>query len=109
MVAKTIENDGLIYIFGCGHSHLIALDCFYRAGGLANVYPILDGKLMLHESASYSSVLEKDEILVYSICIMDCYNNNICYKYNNEQLPFGCHSWYKRRMKKFWFPIILGK
>ena len=26
---------------------------------------------------------EKDEILVYSICIMDCYNNNICYKYNN--------------------------
>lgn len=61
MVAKTIENDGLIYIFGCGHSHLIALDCFYRAGGMANVYPILDGKLMLHESASYSSVLEKDE------------------------------------------------
>ena len=33
-VAKTIENDGIIYIFGCGHSHLIALDCFYRAGGL---------------------------------------------------------------------------
>ena len=63
-VAKTIENDGLIYIFGCGHSHLIALDCFYRAGGLANVYPILDGKLMLHESASYSSVLEKDETSV---------------------------------------------
>ena len=57
MVAKTIENDGLIYIFGCGHSHLIALDCFYRAGGLANVYPILDDKLMLHKSASYSSVL----------------------------------------------------
>ena len=34
---------------------------------------------------------------------------SLCYKYNNEQLPFGCHSWYKRRMKKFWFPIILGK
>ena len=23
------------------------------------------------------------EVLVYSIAIMDCYNNNICYKYNN--------------------------
>ena len=33
---------------------------------------------------------------------------SLCYKYNNEQLPFGCHSWYKKRMKKFWFPIILG-
>lgn len=30
----------------------------------------------------------------------------LCYKLNNNQLPFGCHSWYKRRMKKFWFPII---
>lgn len=61
LVADAIEKDGLIYIFGCGHSHLIAEDCFYRAGGLANVYPIFDEKLMLHESASYSSVLEKDE------------------------------------------------
>lgn len=31
----------------------------------------------------------------------------LCYQLNNNQLPFGCHSWYKRRMKKFWFPIIL--
>ncbi|KAA6337953.1 hypothetical protein EZS27_014007 [termite gut metagenome] len=31
-----------------------------------------------------------------------------CYKLNNYQLPFGCHSWYKRKMKKFWFPIILN-
>ncbi len=31
----------------------------------------------------------------------------LCYRLNHEQLPFGCHSWYKRKMKKFWFPIIL--
>ena len=37
MVSETIMKDGIIYIFGCGHSHLIALDSFYRAGGLANV------------------------------------------------------------------------
>lgn len=30
----------------------------------------------------------------------------LCYKLNNNQLPFGCHSWYKKRMRKFWFPII---
>lgn len=30
----------------------------------------------------------------------------LCYELNNSRLPFGCHSWYKRRMKKFWFPII---
>lgn len=61
LVGNVIKKQGVIYIFGCGHSHLIALDCFYRAGGLANVQPILDEKLMLHKSASYSSVLEKQE------------------------------------------------
>ena len=59
MVAKVIENDGIIYIFGCGHSHLLGLDCFYRAGGLANVCAMLEEDLMLHISASNSSKLEK--------------------------------------------------
>jgi hypothetical protein len=30
----------------------------------------------------------------------------LCYKLNNNELPFGCHAWYKRKMKKFWKPII---
>ena len=30
MVADVLKKDGIIYMFGCGHSHLIALDCFYR-------------------------------------------------------------------------------
>ena len=42
MVSDVIKNDGIIYIFGCGHSHLIGLDCFYRAGGLVNVSAMLD-------------------------------------------------------------------
>lgn len=58
-VAKTIDNDGIIYIFGCGHSHLVALDCFYRTGGLANVSAMLDTDLMLHDGAAKSSKMEK--------------------------------------------------
>ena len=60
-VADTIRNDGLIYTFGCGHSHLPGLDAFYRAGGLANVSPILDTDLMLHNGAAKSSRMEKME------------------------------------------------
>ena len=75
MVAETIKNDGIIYIFGCGHSHLIALDCFYRAGGLANVSAILDTDLMLHNGAAKSSVMEKMSGIAESIferyCITD--------------------------------------
>jgi len=59
LVADTIKNDGIIYIFGCGHSHLIGLDCFYRAGGLVNVSAMLDTDLMLHNGAAKSSRMEK--------------------------------------------------
>lgn len=59
LVADTIVNDGLIFTFGCGHSHLPGLDAFYRAGGLANVSPILDTDLMLFDGAAKSSRMEK--------------------------------------------------
>lgn len=58
-VAQVIKDGGLIYAFGCGHSHLPALDAFYRAGGLANVSPILDADLMLFNGAAKSSRMEK--------------------------------------------------
>ena len=59
VVADTIKNDGLIFVFGCGHSHLPGLDTFYRAGGLANVSAMLDTDLMLHNGAAKSSRMEK--------------------------------------------------
>ena len=58
-VADVICRDGIIHVFGCGHSHLAALDTFYRAGGLACVSPVLDEDLMLHDGAAKSSRMEK--------------------------------------------------
>ena len=60
-VKKVIADDGLIYVFGCGHSHILAEETFYRAGGLACVAPVFCEPLMLHESASFSSKLEKKD------------------------------------------------
>ncbi|GAE32843.1 sugar isomerase domain-containing protein [Halalkalibacter hemicellulosilyticus] len=59
-VSHTIKNNGLLHIFGCGHSHLIAEECFYRAGGLVQINPILDEALMLHKSAIQAATLERD-------------------------------------------------
>ncbi|MBP3407298.1 MAG: SIS domain-containing protein [Kiritimatiellae bacterium] len=58
-VADVICRDGIVHVFGCGHSHLPALDTFYRAGGLACVSPVLDEDLMLHDGAAKSSRMEK--------------------------------------------------
>lgn len=60
-VADTLENGGRIHTFGTGHSHMLAEEIFYRAGGLVNVNPILETGLMLHESASKSTALERLE------------------------------------------------
>ncbi len=54
-VAETLKADGLIHVFGCGHSHMIAEELFYRAGGIAPIDPIFDTTAMLHEGAQKSS------------------------------------------------------
>lgn len=59
MISQTIQNDGIIYMFGCGHSHILTEDMYYRAGGLVPVQPILHEPLMLHEGPVTSSKLEK--------------------------------------------------
>lgn len=59
--AECIENGGLLYFFGTGHSHMICEEPFYRAGGLACVYPMLETDLMLHEGAGKSSGYERLE------------------------------------------------
>ncbi|MCM2996608.1 putative phosphosugar-binding protein [Paenibacillus favisporus] len=58
-VADCIEQGGIIHLFGCGHSHILTEEVFYRAGGLAPIRPIFVEKLMLHEGAVRSSELER--------------------------------------------------
>lgn len=59
MAASTISAGGLIFTFGTGHSHMLAEEIFYRAGGLVPVYPILDEPLMLHAGAVKSTFMER--------------------------------------------------
>lgn len=67
ITADSLGCGGLIRVFGCGHSHILAEETFYRAGGLAAVSPIFYEPLMLHESASESSYLEKQEGLAEKV------------------------------------------
>lgn len=67
LVCSTLRQNGLIYVFGCGHSHILAEETFYRAGGLVNVAPIFYEPLMLHEGAAESSRLEKQSGLAQQV------------------------------------------
>lgn len=59
--ADALENGRNIFLFGTGHSHMLSEELFYRAGGLVRLQPILETSLMLHESASKSTEIERLE------------------------------------------------
>ncbi|QIA26711.1 SIS domain-containing protein [Thermaerobacter sp. PB12/4term] len=42
VVASVIEQDGLVYVFGSGHSQLLAAELHMRAGGLVPIQAIWD-------------------------------------------------------------------
>jgi len=60
-LVEALGNDHLLYVAGSGHSHLLAEEVFYRAGGIAQAQAILDPDLMLHLGAERSTVLEREE------------------------------------------------
>jgi len=72
MVTKSISADGVVHVFGSGHSHLFAEDLSFRAGGLVPINPILDiGYTMMGGPPSRSSRLERLE--GYATALLDGY------------------------------------
>lgn len=61
IVAAAVANDGILYTFGTGHSHVIAEDVAYRAGGLAPVDAILEPSLTGHTHVVKSEYMERVE------------------------------------------------
>jgi uncharacterized phosphosugar-binding protein len=59
IVADALIQGGVFHIFGTGHSHIIAEEAFFRAGGLVAVNAILEPGLMIHDGASKSTNLER--------------------------------------------------
>jgi uncharacterized phosphosugar-binding protein len=59
LMVESVTQDRRIFVFGTGHSHMVAEEGHYRAGGLACVVPILFSSLMVHESAYMATKIER--------------------------------------------------
>jgi uncharacterized phosphosugar-binding protein len=66
-VVDAIASDGLVFTAGTGHSAVPVLESFYRAGGLACVYPIYHPALNPFEGAATSTHLERSSGLAQSL------------------------------------------
>lgn len=61
LMSKAIENNGLIHVFGSGHSQMFALEMFYRSGGLVPVNALLYPQMSVPPIALMSSTFERLE------------------------------------------------
>lgn len=59
LLSDCIVNDHIIHTFGTGHSHMIGLELFVRAGGLANVNAMLDTMVLTSEGSRRSAEIER--------------------------------------------------
>jgi uncharacterized phosphosugar-binding protein len=59
-VADALTAGGIVHTFGTGHSHLIADEAFFRAGGIAAVNPILHERLIFLKGALESTRTEQE-------------------------------------------------
>ncbi|MEK5232670.1 SIS domain-containing protein [Lysinibacillus sp. FSL K6-0232] len=64
IIIQRLQKGGIIQLFGCGHSYLLAQEAFYRAGGLVPVRPIFIEPLTLQAGALASSENEKDPTII---------------------------------------------
>ena len=60
-VFRTLKEDKMIHVFGSGHSHMVGLELFIRAGGLGNVNAMLDQDVLTSNGAVRGSKLEQVE------------------------------------------------
>lgn len=58
-VATRMENGGLLYVVGSGHSHMVGEEFYARAGGLACIRLIAPMELTLGEHPMKSTMVER--------------------------------------------------
>lgn len=72
LVTQAITNERLVYIFGAGHSSLLSIECFSRAGGLANMQAMIDAGLDYGSGARRQSGFER--LSGYAKCMVHDYD-----------------------------------
>lgn len=60
-MAYTIVNDGVIHVFGCGHSQMFGEELCFRTGGLVPVNAIMIPQYNIYPRARLSQMMERTE------------------------------------------------
>jgi uncharacterized phosphosugar-binding protein len=59
LIAQRLEKGGILYVFGSGHSHVLAEELFCRAGGLIQAKSIVPHELTVDLDMDKSTLMER--------------------------------------------------
>ncbi len=60
-IANTVMNDGIVHVFGCGHSQMFGEELCFRTGGLVPINAIMIPHYNIYPKARYSQLMERTE------------------------------------------------
>jgi uncharacterized phosphosugar-binding protein len=60
-IARRLEKGGILYVFGSGHSHVIAEEVYLRAGGLIQARSIMPHELTIDLDMEKSTLMERTD------------------------------------------------
>lgn len=60
-IADTVMHDGIVHVFGCGHSQMFGEELCFRTGGLVPINAILIPHYNIYPKARYSQLMERTE------------------------------------------------
>ena len=61
MLAECIKNDGVMHVFGCGHSQMFGEELCFRTGGLVPINAIMITQYNIYPSGRLSQIMERLE------------------------------------------------
>lgn len=66
-ITQTILNDGVVHVFGCGHSQMFGEELCFRTGGLVPINAIMIPHYNIYPKARYSQLMERQEGFAYDV------------------------------------------
>ncbi len=72
LVSDATINERPVYLFGAGHSFILSIECFARAGGMGNIQAMIDGGLDFFSGSRRQGTFER--LPGYISCIIGDYD-----------------------------------
>lgn len=67
IISDTVRHDGLVHVFGCGHSQMFGEELCFRTGGLVPINAIMIPQYNIYPKVRLSQVMERCEGVAASV------------------------------------------